>query len=633
MPNTRWTFTLATALALALALAAPPATAQPVAFPIAYPAPDLTTFCAIPITPNPSGSTVEPGDTFTTQADYRWVHSGTHLQGTPSTEKWAWGFFRPTAGSPAPLFATFRTVVIVDNPSPTATITVNIEYRTLAGGLITTNTRTIAPEGFWNELATPLGPATGNNGLGSIRITGGPFVAATIHHAYRFDGIQDNEVLAPPGAMHPGLASMQQFQDPGNASTVLNGGPYPTTSNGTATHVALEGNLPTFQLINPNNAVNNVDLWFYPAISGGPPIGPFPVALQPFGSHIDMNLLNAFYNAASNSYAPGFNEDWLVQAISTSGLPILGEQLALDFFDGGLGAFQRFRMASSMMSSKNALVLFNPELTYTAGGPAVHTISLIANFSGQDIGPVVIEYRDARTGTFATDVINPFPPGRSQRIAPGEPGIVNYPTPVWDGNVRIRACKTGLVGWTMREVEPDGSGGQQFRKLYGESLDGGNKNEPGASFAVTTLGGLNLRRKVAPLDRCALTSDFPPFWPSYTTFANLNNTGNVGNYWYRFFQPSGNEVTDFTLQPFGGVRWGANSFTYEDGPNRTCRPFFAPRETSGRVDHTNGSIRGIDVIGDPLVEWNLGIPNPPIYTGPGDTVPHEPHEGPTVFEP
>ena len=633
-------FALAAALALALASALPAAAQTASGFPVASPAPDLTTFCLAPVQPIPSGVTAEPGDSFNTEADYRWVHSSTHLQGKRSADKWAWGFFRPTAGSPAPLFSNFRTVVLVNNPHPVNFITVNIEYRNLAGTLIQTNTATIAPEGSYDELATPLGPSTGNNGLGSIRVVspqGDLFTAATLHHSYRFDGVLDDEVLAPNDARRPGLASMQQFQDPGNGAATLNGGPYPTTSDGTATHVALAGNLPTFQIINPNNAATTVDLFFFRAIAGTL-IGPITVTIPAQGSYIDMNLLNFFYNPATNAYTAGFNEDWLVQAISREGLPLLGEQLALDFYNGALNPFTRFRMASSMMSTKLGAVVHNPELTYTTTGPPVHSISLIGNYSSQDIGPVVIEYRDARTGTFATDVINPFPSGRSLRIAPGEPGINNYPTPVWDGNIRIRACKPGLVGWTMREVEPNPVGGLlQFRKLYGESLDGTNKNEPGNSFAVNTLG-LNLRRKVAPLDRCALPTDFPAWWPSYTTFANMGNTGNVGSYFYRFFQwGTGTDVTDYALQPppggFAGVRWGANSFTYEDGPtNRTCRPFSFPRESSGRVDHTNGNIVGIDVIGDPLAEWNLNLPDPPVYTGPGDVVPHEPIGGVTPGE-
>jgi len=619
MPNRRFALTCLT-LALALTLATP-VTAQ-----LSHQAEAI---CLAPIDPIPSGLTRQPGDSFNSEPDYRWAHSSTHLQGKRSTNKWAWGFFLPTAGSPAPLFSDFRTVVIVNNPSPTASITVRIEYRNLAGTLMATNVRTIAAEGFWNELATPLSTGAGANGLGSIRVVSqagsGPFVAATVHHAYRFNGVLDTEPDAPMEARHPGLASMQQFQERANGSATLRGGPYPTTSDGSATHVSLAGLLPVFQLINPSNATNTVDIFYRGAISGITATA--TVILPPFGSHIDTLLLNALFNPSTNAYLANFHDDVVVTATSREGLPLLGEQLALDFYDASLTPFERFRMASSMMASATSPILINPELTQSSGaGPTVNTISMIANFSNREIGPVVIEYRDARTGTFTTDLINPFPAGRTQRIAPGEPGIVNYPLGTWDGNIRIRACRSGLVGWTMREVEPAQFGGQQFHKLYGESLDGANKTEPGQGFTVNTLGQ-NRIRKVAPLDRCAANGDSINFWPSYTTFANLGNSANVGNYYYRFFQPSGAEVTDFTLQPFAGVRWGANSFTFEDGNNRTCFPLFAPRETSGRVDHSDGRIVGIDVIGDPLSEWSLGIPNPPVYTGPGDVVPLEPPRG------
>jgi hypothetical protein len=293
-----------------------------------------------------------------------------------------------------------------------------------------------------------------------------------------------------------------------------------------------------------------------------------------------------------------------------------------DFYGPGLVPFERFRMGSVMMASQPSAVLYNPELTYT-GPPPVHTLMGIANVTTQDIGPVTIEYHDRRTNAVVTDVLPNFPPGATQRIAPGEPGIVNYPVGAFDRPVRIRACRPGLVGWTMREVEPSGLAAlQQFRKVYGEALDGASGSEPGASFAVTTLGG-PFRRKVAPLDRCGSIFDSPPWWPSYTAFTQFS-VANVGPYFYRFFNPGGGEVTAFAGQPFAGLRWGDGSFTFEDGPtNRLCSPPFVI-ETSGRVDHTAGSVRGIDVIGDPLWEWNLGFP-PPVYGGPGDVVPVEPH--------
>jgi hypothetical protein len=607
---------LVAGVAVAVLLAALPAVAAAQVF--ATPIPPVQPACTIMLDPIPSGSTGEPGDTFTTQADYHWVHSGTQLQGKKAREKWGWGFWLPSAPQ-AQLFNRFRTVVIVNNPDPVNPATVDIEYRDTAGNLLQVNTRNINPEGFWNEPASPL--ALGN-GLGTIRVVAHddspPFVGATVHHSFRFDGVQDYEPLTPPDAHVPGLASMQQLQEPRNGASVIYGGPFPTTSTGAATHTFLRGNLPTFQVINPNNAVNTLGVTFYGSQSGTI-VGPIAVTLQPYGSYIDLTLLNALYNPATNAYFTPIHDDWIVLVNSSSDLKVIGEELMLDFYDASLTPFSRFRMTSGMMATRPALYLYNSEMTYQTFGPPVHTISAISNVSSQDIGPVVIEYRDPRSGFFATDVLPSFPSGASQRIAPGEPNIVNYPVPVWDGNIRIRACKGGLIGWSAREVEPDGS--QQFRKAYGESLDGANLTEPGTSFAVTTLG-LNLRRKVAPLDRCALFGDFPPYWPAYTAVSNFS-VPNVGTYYYQFFQPDGIPATDFTLQPFAGIRWAENSFTFEDGPNRVCLPPFI-RETSGRVDHTNGSVKGIDVIGDPLYEWNLGIPQPPVYTGPGDVVPTEP---------
>ena len=611
-------FAVAVVLALALPAAAQVVSQQPYAMP---------TYCVATVDPIPSGTTQEPGDTFNTQPDYRWVHSGTHLQGTRAYDKWAWGFFLPKTTSPAPLFNQFRTVVVVNNPDATAPITVLITYRDMNGMTVGTSTRTIPGNGTVWELASPLATGTGN-GLGTIEVASqpgsGPFVGATVHHSYRFNGVLDNEPLAPFDAQHPGLASMQQLQDPDSGATRILAGPFPTTSTAAATHVFLKGNLPTFQVINPNSAVNNVQITFYGSISGTV-VGPINVALPAYGSHIDMTLLNALYNPATNAYFTPIHDDWLVQVVSTDGLPLLGEQLMLDFYDSSLSPFTRFRMVSAMMATQPALTLYDPELTYESSGPAVHTISAIGNASGVDIGPVVIEYRDPRTGYFASDVLASFPSGASQRIAPGEPNITNYPNPVFDGTIRVRACKPGLIGWTAREVEVGLSGGQQFRKAYGESLDGDNKSEPGTNFPVSTLG-LNLRRKVAPLDRCALSGDFPNYWPAYTAVTNFS-VANVGSYYYQFFEPSGLQATDFTLQPIGigfaGIRFAEDSFTFEDGlPNRVCLPAFS-RETSGRVDVTTGSVKGIDVIGDPLYEWNLGLPNPPVYGGPGDVVPHE----------
>jgi hypothetical protein len=599
--------------------------------------PDTQTqpFCAIPIDPVPSGITQDFGDTFATEADYRWMHSSTHLQGERTFEKWAWGFYLPPPGSAAGLFAGFRTVVVVDNPDPATIAIVDIEYRSTAGVLLATTAGVvIGPEAFYSEQAAPL---QAGGGIGSIRVLANPnyapIVGATLHHSFTFNGRIDNEPLAPPSARRPGLASMQQLQEVQPASTQLFLGPLPTTSTAAATHTFLLGNLPTFQVVNPTNATNTVSVFMFGALSGLT-FGPFTVTMAPFGSFIDLTLLNALYNPTTHAYAAGlpYHDDWLVAVTSQDGRPLLGEGLMLDFYGPGLVPFGRFRIASVMMQSNPALVLYNPELTYT-GPPPVNTLMGIANVSGVDIGPVSIQYHNRATNAVVTDTIASFPPGATRRIAPGEPGIVNYPVGVFDWPVRIRACKKGLIGWTAREVEPSGiSGFQQFRKVYGEALDGANRTEPGASFQVFTLGAF-YRRKVSPLDRCGYPTDNPPWWPSYTNFTNFS-VANIGPYFYRFFDRGGNEDTVFGPQPFAGVRFADASFTFEDGPtNRLCSPFFPlTREQSGRVDHTSGSVRGIDAVGDPLYEWALGYPNPPpVYQGPGDVVPYHPVEHPVEY--
>ena len=49
--------------------------------------------------------------------------------------------------------------------------------------------------------------------------------------------------------------------------------------------------------------------------------------------------------------------------------------------------------------------------------------------------------------------------------------------------MRILGCAPGLIGWTMREVEPDPHY-QHFHKAYGEILDNTNGREPGKGVTV-----------------------------------------------------------------------------------------------------------------------------------------------------
>ena len=563
--------------------------------------------CLAQPVPIPSGPVGRPAEAFNVPGDYYWVHSGTHLQGTPATEKWAWAFYTP-GGTP---FAGFRTAVVVDNPSSTAAVTVRIEYRDTNGvPLLPWNTVTIGPQCFYTEQATPI--ATGN-GFGSVRVVstdGHEFVGVTEHHSYTFAGIVDPDFLSP------GLASMQQLQVAQDSATTLFGGPFPVTTVG-AGGVPLDpyafnvGNIPVFQVVNPNNAVNNLTVSLASPQLGGV-FSVTAVTLPPFGSYLDLTLFNAVVPIYTALPPAPLNIDVVATITSNDGLSILGESLMMNFADQSMNLLQRFRMGSSELGNSPALVALNPELTFMLGGPPVHTLMAITNVSNGNIGPVQIQYRNRGGVLIGTDTLPAFVPGAVQRIAPGEPGIVNYPVGVWDFTVRITACQPGLIGWTMREVEPD-QAMVHFHKAYGEPLMNTTGVEPGKGVSVATLGQ-NLIRKVSPIERIASTTSFPNWWPHYNAIANYS-VANINKYWFRSFRRIGGavcaETTNFAPQPFAGLPWSQASFTFKDGVAvpLALPPF--PTEHVGTVDHEKGSIIGIDVIGDPLREWGLGFPAGP----------------------
>jgi len=311
--------------------------------------------------------------------------------------------------------------------------------------------------------------------------------------------------------------------------------------------------------------------------------------------------------------------------VSSSDGPIIGEGLLGDFYGDGIGPMgehnlvkgARFRMGSTMMANDPALRVVNPELTYEITTPPVTSNMSFMNFNTVDIGPVQIDYFDRNGNLISTANIASFPSGAVARLSPG---LLGYPLPpVFAGWARVTACDDGLVGWTMREIhqQPNNT---HFRKAYGEILSGSNGVEPGDGFPITDPAGLGVfTRKVAILDRAAGPNDIPPWWPSYTTFVN-DSVPNVNPYLFRFFTLGGANVGQALFQ---GLQWAHTSFTYEDPIVNV--PF--GMNLSGRVDHTTGTIEGIDVIGDPMREWqipNYPSPSDGTYEGPGDVVP--PHE-------
>ncbi len=564
------------------------------------PVPDLCVGIPQPI---PSGVTDRPNNDITTFPDYYWITAATHLQGNASKEKYAPCLYY----EPQDAFYSFRSVMIVNNPSPSVATTVTIQYYTPAGTpLFPTSTVTIAPEATHVELASILTPF---GGYGSARITGTePFVGGTVHHTYELAGCSE-----PDHASNPGMTSFQQFQE-NTLKNNLYWGPLPATNTASTTGFAndfLNGVTPMFCIKNPNDVPANVTITYLDRLGAAP--APQNIVIPPNGSFTDLTIAALVFNVYATA-AGFFDDDFGV--IVKSDVPVLGEGLMIDIFgDGGafyLNICERFRMGSTMMPNQHAVSLVSPEFNYqmpNSGNPPITSYMGIMNVATRDIGPVSIRYYNRNGVQIAADSIAAMPFGAMHRIAPGSPSTPNYPVNMntFDGWVRISACKSGLVGWTMKETRVGNDlGGQFYHKVWGETLDGTNKGEPGTGIPIVNTSGFNMIRKVAPI----LQTDPFWYWPGYEAIVN-DNSSNIGTYEYNFFNLNGVNTTN--PNSWAGLRTRATSFTYED-------PFtFVFGTQSGRVDHTMGAIKGIVALGDPLweytwggqIEFPFGPPSPP----------------------
>lgn len=600
---------LATAL-LALAAATPAARAQIVVPPA----------CPVLADPTPSGVTDRPNVVFDTWPDYEFVHSSTHLQGERATEKFAAGLlWNPP--SPAELSG-FRSVVVVTNPDPVASASVRVEFYDESGNGLGAVPRTIPPEGFTTVAASLLSggiPA----GRGSARIVstdGVPIVGETIHHTLSVNlSAFGGPTVTDPDAFNPGATSLQQLQVPQSDATALFGGPFPTSDQSPVD--VLNGNAPLFWVMNPNPTPTTVNIGVFSRL--GVNLGTTAVVLPPFTTHLDLRLWNNVWGPYLSG-SINYDDDFFV--VASADQPILGEVVMTDLFGNGSGPGDhlrlgdRFRMGSAMLATSPALRVISPELTFQPTNVGVQTVIGLTNAAAADIGPVRIEYFDRNGALLASSSISTFPQAAVARIGPGLPSSPSYPTgPVFDGWIRITACEPGLLGWTMHTAGDEAGAPQPpFRKIWGEALAGANGTEPGDGFPVT-VGGRDWIRKASSIVR--VQHSFPFFWPGYTTFVN-HSVANVGDYWYRFFRPSGQDVTLMAGQPFAGVQFADTSFTFED-PLVDSAFVTLPENLSGRVDHETGRIQGIHVIGDPMVEWDIFNP-----VDPDEVEPIEPQEPP-----
>ena len=586
------TFALAALVAMATASLAHEAKV------IVQPAPDL---CLAQVQPIPSGVTNRPADDFGTQPDHFFLHSSTNLQGYPTLEKFAAGlFYLPS--TPAEL-AGFKSVIVVTNPTPApgAAATIAIDYFDEGGNFLATTTATIPAEGTHTEVASPLAsgsvPGPGR-GAALIRSTNGvPIVGVTVHWAtsVNLTGFAGGHFLTDPDPFQPGLSSMQQLQAAQAGKTKLYLGPLPRST--TAALDFLQGNAPLFWVMNPNSTPTTAVFSLTSRL--GVVIPPFTVTIPAFATHLDLTLWNQFLTG----YLAGTPVDDDYRVVVTANQPVLGDVVMADLFSGGVQG-GRFRIGSAMMANTPSASLVNAELTFETTSPGIQTIVGLLNPTTSDIGPVHVRYFDRNGAAVGPgENLATFPRGAMLRIGPGLPSSPNYPaTPVFAGWMRITACKPGLVGWTMRTAgDVPGVANSGFNKVWGEELIGANGAEPGDGFNVTVAGTARIR-KVAPLVR----ADGSFYWPGYTTFVN-DHAANSGHYEFRYFAAD----TNFTpangtpIPPGGaflGLRFGATSFTYEDP---LVSPAFGAINLSERVDTENGGFDGINVIGDPLVEWGI----------------------------
>lgn len=609
--------------------------------------------CILPPFIPPTGITQDPGETLQPQ-EHHLMHSSTHLQGTPASEKVAPGIHLPGTG---PL-ANARLGVIVNNVTSNQTLDVLIEYYDPSGNLVGVSTPpTIAAEGHHIEAATPL------TGLpwGTVRVVKAnddqpDFVGATIFHTYEIGRLigagggdptdiddaseepepepepEEYEYYQEPHLRRMGAASMQQLQVMQPEKNELFWGPIPvsdmaTPIGGSATPLSwdfMNGICPLMMVTNPTpNPITINVLVFDQALNV---IASYPRTLNGFASWCEMPIFEFLVN--NHGAAIGYDLDLLFYVNSAD--PIIGQGLMFDFWGENMEFLARFRVGSTMMSNTRASTLISPELVAETTSIATNTLMGIANAALIDIGPVTIEYRD-RNGVVTTNTIASFPPFTTLRIGPGSPG---YPLNEFAGSVTVRSCQAGLIGWNMKTTEHPGAPwsdeavevGLEFelQKAWGEILHGGNGVEPGDLGFVDP--GFGLQRKVGPLNVAFRGPDgMTTPLPSYNHVFN-NAVSNVNGYFFRFFDGTGTEFS--TFQFFSGLRFQDTAFTYIDGltaplvVNPTPYGFY-----SSRYDHVTPGVVGIDAIGGYIYEWPWDPKQDPIvppptgvYHGPCDVV-------------
>lgn len=604
----------------------------------------------------PIGASGDPGETLRPE-EHHLMHSCTHLQGALASEKVAPAIHLP---GPTSSLSEMRTIVVVDNPSPNQVLNVDIEYYNPAGVLVGTSPVTIAAEGHYQEVATPLAGFP----WGTVRVlkqskTDPDFVGATLFHTYAI-GVANNPGLSSevPSAGEPGepgepggepggelyeffrethltrvgAASMQQLQAQQDNANQLFWGPLPLTNDPTLplSWDFIRGNSPLLMVTNPTP--NPITINVFITTNTGVPLATYPVNLNGFASWVDMTFFDFW--VASHTAAVPYDVDALV--LVTSPDPIIGQGVMFDFYGPGMAFMDRFRMASTMMSNTSVETMSSPELISEVSPIATNTLLGIANTTVNDIGPIDIEYRDRMGNIVGVDTIANFPFLSTLRIGPNGPLTPNYPLNEFAGSVIIRSCLPGLTGWSVRATEHAGPPGPtlppfdqtdgnvtfELRKAWGEVLDGGNGAEPGPGYGDDSSD--ILRRKLGPLNLVSNDPDVPGSVPGYNQILN-DGSSNAGFNFYQIFDEVGLDFTSFAFQPFPGLAFGFTSFTYLDNTVPLVTPVTS-RFVTTKFNHETQRVSGVNALGGYTYDWPWEqdplIPPPQgTYAGPGDVVP------------
>jgi len=581
--------------------------------PAPTPVPPVAFCVAPPLDPTPSGTTATANAQFPDDPslpEHPYLTSAIHLQGLRARVKYAGGLLQ---NPNIPAFKSFTSAVVVANPDPSQTVTAQIEYFDDQGtqvGPIPAPIVTLLPNGFHVEAALPLAPGTsGGTGIGSARVTvltGPGIVGSVLTHASIIDGI-GNPVANGPEI---GASSEQQLQVV-QPKTELWWGPLPLTLVSPVDVWNHEE--PFLWVVNPNPQVNKIRIDLV-TFDHGTGISTTTVwrhaTLKPQGTLLEKSNPNlvgiGLWDQFKIWYATlgGADRDVLVHVVSETGLPILGDGIMTDL--AGDPGTKKFRMVSDMLANTPNWRLEAPDFTFAPG--AFKTGIGLWNTGTVDAGPLTVEYFTRSGGIRRIGSIPSLPPNQSVRITTG---VANYPSNAtgW-GWARITSCNPSarLVGWQTTEILPPvGDLMDHNLEAFGDVLDGNDDQEPGDGIAVVD-SSIPWTRKVAPIVKVDPTW----YWPGYTTFAN-DAVPNVGPHRFRFHDPNGGAGACNTSGTFGGVMFPNVSTTYEDSllfPSLACVGI-----RSERVDVTTGPFIGMNVLGDPFVEYDIpgfaGVPEEP----------------------